>query len=215
MIYIEDSLAAVIRCAAEYGKIPSVTPDRVYTDETAANEWEGEDKVYVLRGAMTPIYDVTSFTGNSELGTSEIALISISGSRDRSQRLAAAVWAAAGWKLGDYARTEEYEGEYVDFFDELKDLADLVQVSEDDRLQIGAQDSFKATALNAHGEISGTGELIAGVVFGTVPTPRFRTQYLGIGPWIHDRSNAVPRRDNGSFRDQWCTTTVIRVIHSI
>lgn len=108
--YVEDGLAGVIRCAAEFGMIPGVTAERVYTDEDAVSEWEGEDKVYVARGEQTPVYDVTSPTGSAHCTIGEFALVALSGSRRTAQLTAGSVWDSVLKKFSDESWAEVYEG---------------------------------------------------------------------------------------------------------
>lgn len=110
MIYIEDALAGVIRCAAGLELVPGIDEAHVFTDEDAENEWQGEDKIYVLRGESNTVYDVTSDTGHSGSEISEVGLVSIAAARSEAQRLAVSVWKPVLGKLSDKSWAGEYEG---------------------------------------------------------------------------------------------------------
>ena len=110
MIYIEDSLAGIVRCAAGLGLVPGLDESGIFTDENAGNEWEGAGKVYVVRGEVTPVYDITSVSGNAECEISEIGIVSIAPERRTAQETAASVWASVFCKFSDESWAEEYEG---------------------------------------------------------------------------------------------------------
>jgi len=110
MIYVEDAIAGVIRCAAGLELVPGVDEAHVFTDEDAENEWQGENKVYVLRGESLTIYDVTSPTGHSGAEISELGIVSIAARRREAQELAASVWEPVLGKLSDKSWAGEYEG---------------------------------------------------------------------------------------------------------
>ncbi len=217
MLYVEDALAGVLRCAAGLELVPGIDEAHVFTDEDAENEWQGENKVYVLRGESLPIYDVTSPTGHSGAEISELGLISIAARRSEAQELAAAVWESVRAKLADDENAAEYTGsEPVDFLEEVKTASSLFHLSSDDEFSLGTADQFKASAFDFAGEVEIAGALIGGVVFRPVgETVSLRTSNLGIYDWLLDRYTTAARADGGAFRDQWFSTYTIKAIHSI
>lgn len=216
MIYVEDALAGVLRCAAGLELVPGLDEAHVFTDEDAENEWQGENKVYVLRGESLPIYDVTSPTGHSGAEISELGLISIAARRSEAQELAAAVWESVRAKLADDENAAEYTGsEPVDFLEEVKTASSLFHLSPDDEFSLAAADQFKASAFAFEGPAEAGGMLIGGALFRPGASMTVRTSNLGIYDWILDRYTTAARADGGAFRDQWFSTYTIRAIHSI
>lgn len=218
MIYIEDSLAGIVRCAAGLGRIPGLDESGIFTDENAGNEWEGAGKVYAVRGEATSVYDVTSVTGNAECEISEIGLVSIAPQRRTAQETASAVWASVLCKFGGRQFALDYAGsEPVDFTAEVRSASSLFRLGEEDAFHLGAADSFKASAFGWAGTVSGTGAWIGGALFAeSVPDgTRFYTSALGVIDWILDRYTTVPRAGDGAYRDEWFSTHTIRVIHTI
>ncbi len=63
---------------------------QVYTDADADQEWRGQPKIYVLRGALTLIGDVTA-GGDSGFGSSEITVTVLAANKAESAALFAEV----------------------------------------------------------------------------------------------------------------------------
>lgn len=86
MTYPEESIAAAIRAAISSGAVSGCAAGNVYTDATAVQEWEGANKIYVLRGAMALIGDVTE-GGDSGFGSSEMTVTVLGANKAESAAL--------------------------------------------------------------------------------------------------------------------------------
>ena len=93
MTYPERSIADALIAAVESGAIINRPGLCIFTDETAEQEWQGRPKIYVLRGELALIGDVTT-GGDSGFGSSEITVTVLAASKTESAALFAEVESA-------------------------------------------------------------------------------------------------------------------------
>ena len=86
MTYPETAIAAALAAAITSGSITNRSGLRIFTDETAEQEWQGQPKIYVLRGELTLIGDVTT-GGDSGFGSSEITIMVLAANKSESAAL--------------------------------------------------------------------------------------------------------------------------------
>lgn len=86
MTYPEEAIAAAIRDAIESGAITRCSAVEVFSDSTAEAEWDGTNKIYVLRGELTLIGDITA-GGDSGFGSSEVTVTVLGSNKAESAAL--------------------------------------------------------------------------------------------------------------------------------
>lgn len=199
-MYIEQMLARVIKYAAAIGEIPYLDPEEVLTDMTAANEWQGRAKVYIIREETSVFNDLSDAWDGPGAAESAVTIAAIGADKRQALETINGTMAAlrSYFSFGPTGQAES-EGESV-------------IISADETAEISVLETLTTWTLTADGEISGDGWITAKTATGIFsPT---MTAYP-IDSWAMTAANGLERFDNGAFREQYYQTRKFKAIHQI
>ena len=86
MTYPENAIAEALAAAISAGAITRCNAAEVFSDSTAEAEWDGSNKIYVLRGELNLIGDVTAGS-DSGFGSSEVTVTVLGSNKAESAAL--------------------------------------------------------------------------------------------------------------------------------
>lgn len=226
-MYIEDTLADVIRAAAESGKIPGLAGEDVFTDMTGTNEWEGRSKFYVIRETTDLLGDLADGIGYSGAARSKLTLAAVGKDKVAALGIIRAALAAVRRHLNsgpeplDEYTIDEGDEITVDEGDEIcvdweEGGLDIVEIDEGDTVTIDDGDTAVFGRIAADGEVAGGGWIIACQWTGNIlPWLIYQTGALDVDDWRLDAASGVERFDAGSWREQYYQTKTLDLVHQV
>lgn len=226
-MYIEETLAEIIRNAAAGERIRGLRAAEVFTDMVGTNEWEGRAKVYVIRDDTRLIGDLSDSWEGPGCAESDVTIAAIGADKiqalevitDTTRALRRALMARITGLdeltgSADEIETDPEDEIYLPVYDE--GGLDQMTIDAGDTMTIDTGDIASAGTISADGRLEGGGWLIAIETAGNIYRPLLYVKAGDqIGSWKITGASGVERFDNGAFREQYYQTRRFSALHQI